>query len=117
MRVLVCGGRDFNDSDFIWNKLYELNSSEGPFTCLIHGCAAGVDTQAKIWAETLKIPILGFRAEWQKYGNIAGPMRNGRMLRDGKPNLVIAFPGNRGTMNMKRQAREAGIRVIEITIS
>jgi hypothetical protein len=31
-----------------------------------------------------------------------------------KPDIVIAFPGGRGTAMMKRLARKAGIRVIEI---
>lgn len=114
MRVLVCGGRDFMDSDFIWNKLHELNSSEGPFTTIIHGYASGVDTQAGIWANMMNIPVLGFRAEWEKYGPPAGMMRNGRMLRDGKPDLIIAFPGGKGTRNMKQQAREAGIKILSV---
>lgn len=37
------------------------------------------------------------------------------MLRDGKPDIVIAFPGGRGTADMICQARAAGIRVEEIS--
>jgi ABC-type Fe3+-hydroxamate transport system substrate-binding protein len=47
-----------------------------------------------------------------KYGPSAGPIRNGRML-EYKPDLVIAFPGGRGTANMVKQARKAGIAVVE----
>jgi hypothetical protein len=36
------------------------------------------------------------------------------MLREGKPDLVIAFPGGRGTAHMTRIALEAGLKVIEI---
>ena len=32
----------------------------------------------------------------------------------GKPDLVVAFPGGAGTLNMVMQARKAGVRVIEI---
>lgn len=114
MRVIVCGGRDFSDTDFIWNMLTSIHQHEGPFTTVIHGCAPGVDSQAEIWAATNNLKIASFRAEWQKYGNYAGSIRNGRMLREGNPDLVIAFPGSRGTRNMIRQAEEADIRVIRI---
>ena len=36
------------------------------------------------------------------------------MLDDGKPDMVVAFPGGRGTEDMMRRARNAGIRVIEV---
>lgn len=114
MRVLVCGGRDFTDEKFVWSKLSELNQSEGPFTTLIHGDAPGVDTYAKNWGKENQLQVIGFPAEWDKYGNMAGRIRNGVMLREGRPELVIAFPGNRGTANMIRQARNAGIWVLDI---
>jgi len=115
MRVLVCGSRDFDDYDFVWNKIHELDSRLGPFTTLIHGYASGVDSQAAIVAGTLKdCKIIGYRAEWRRYGKRAGPIRNQRMLDEGKPDLVIAFPGGRGTADMKQRARRAGIEVLEI---
>jgi hypothetical protein len=36
------------------------------------------------------------------------------MLDEGKPDLVIAFPGGRGATDMVRRAREAGVETIEI---
>ena len=33
------------------------------------------------------------------------------MLAEGKPDLVVAFPGGAGTANMIEQARAAGVRV------
>jgi hypothetical protein len=52
-------------------------------------------------------------AEWEKYGRLAGPKRNARML-EWKPNLVIAFPGGAGTSNMVKQANAAGVTVISV---
>ena len=37
------------------------------------------------------------------------------MIVDGKPDLVVAFPGGRGTRNMMKLAREYGLRLLEIT--
>ena len=36
------------------------------------------------------------------------------MLDEGKPDLVIAFPGGRGTADMVRKANRAGVKVVEI---
>jgi hypothetical protein len=44
-----------------------------------------------------------------------GPIRNKPMLEEGKPDLVVAFPSGRGTANMMKQAREAGVPVRVIT--
>ena len=35
------------------------------------------------------------------------------MLVNFKPDMVVAFPGGRGTQDMLRKAREMGVKVIE----
>jgi len=118
IRVLVCGGRDFDDRDFIWNTLCDLDMKRGPFSCVIHGAATGADTEAMIWAQAMagsghQVKHLPMAAEWGKYGKSAGPRRNQRMIDEGRPNLVIAFPGGRGTADMIRRAKAAGLEVLE----
>lgn len=112
MRVLVCGGRDFADSDFIHNTLCELHEQRGPFKVVIHGCATGADSEAQNWAEMMGIKQAPYRADWRLYGRAAGPMRNQRMLDEGKPDMVIAFPGGRGTADMIRRAEASGVKVV-----
>jgi hypothetical protein len=113
-RVLICGGRDFNDRDFIHNTLCALTIKRGPFTVVIHGAATGADHEGMIWAQMMGIKHLPMAADWRKHGKAAGPIRNQRMIDDGKPDLVIAFPGGRGTADMVRRARSAKIEVMEI---
>jgi UDP-N-acetylmuramoylalanine-D-glutamate ligase len=36
------------------------------------------------------------------------------MLNNGKPDLVVAFPGGRGTENMVKQAEAAGVPVKKV---
>jgi hypothetical protein len=60
------------------------------------------------------VTVEQFPAEWGRLGRAAGPIRNAVMLRDGKPELVIAFKGGAGTADMKARARKAGIEVREI---
>jgi len=53
-------------------------------------------------------------ANWAGLGRKAGPIRNQEMLDQGRPNMVVAFPGGRGTADMVRRARGAGVEVIEV---
>lgn len=112
MRVLVCGGRDFADAVFLNAELDRLHA-EYRFTVLIEGCARGADQLAGLWADARGIRHLKFPADWHGLGRKAGPIRNEQMLREGKPNLVVAFPGGRGTAHMSGIARAAGLTVIE----
>ena len=105
MRVLVCGGRDYRgDVSSVLDPL--------PVKLIIHGAARGADSLAEDYAKRREIPYVGVPAEWKLHGKAAGPMRNSKMLKDWMPNLVVAFPGGRGTENMIKQARVAGISVI-----
>lgn len=113
-RVLVCGGRDFTNTTRIFEVLDHYHREAGGFECLIHGAARGADTGAGDWGFARGIPVLRFPADWNTHGNAAGPIRNAQMIAEGKPTLVIAFPGGRGTGNMMRQARECWIPVLEI---
>ena len=113
MRVLVCGGRNFNDAMYLIKSLDQAHM-HGPITTLIHGCAQGADSLADLWAEKNQVQVERYRADWRKYGNGAGPIRNEQMLQQGKPQLVIAFTGGRGTNDMIRQARAAGVPVMKL---
>ncbi len=109
MRVLVCGDRHWQDKDTILAVLAKLDNVE----VIIEGEAKGADTIAREVGEVYGIPVLPFPAEWGKFGKGAGPIRNKQMLKEGRPDLVIAFHANitesKGTKNMLEQARNRGI--------
>jgi hypothetical protein len=113
MRVLVCGGRDFSDRELLFDTLAALHAAT-PITALIHGAAKGADRLAGEWGESAGVPVLAFPADWKRYRNAAGPKRNAQMLAEGKPDLVVAFPGGTGTANMIGQATAAGVTVRRI---
>lgn len=53
--------------------------------------------------------------KWGKqYNRNAGFTRNQQMLDEGKPDLVIAFPGGNGTAHMIKRSLLAGVEVIKI---
>lgn len=86
-----------------------------PDWVIISGKAKGADTVAIEWAVVNWCSWEEYPADWEQYGKAAGPIRNQRMLDEGKPDLVIAFPGGTGTADMVRRAKAAGIEVREIT--
>jgi hypothetical protein len=56
-----------------------------------------------------------YEADWESHGRAAGPIRNAKMLIEGKPDYVIAFPGGYGTLDMKKKAIKAGLEVRDVS--
>jgi hypothetical protein len=114
VRILICGGRDFGNEAAELRAfavaMIKLRARHPGITCVIDGGATGADTLARLWAETMKIPCETYEADWSM-GNYAGPLRNGRMIKEGKPDAGVAFPGGRGTADMVRRLRAANIPV------
>lgn len=113
IRVLVCGGRDYNDCHRVWTVLGDLHAVT-PIAEIIHGGAPGADMWARTWGHSANLPVFEYAADWRRHGRAAGPIRNQQMIDEGKPNLVVAFPGGRGTADMVKRARAAGIEVREV---
>ena len=118
MRVLVCGGRSYGVKDdaarlFMFRHLSTLHEKYY-FTAIIEGGAPGADASAATFGRMNSIPVLTFKADWNEYGRAAGPIRNRRMIEEGHPDLVVAFPGGRGTADMMFWAKKAGVKVIEL---
>lgn len=111
MKVLVCGGRDFTSREAVFATLDHLHSIHG-FTAICHGAAKGADRLSGKWAEERSLPCLSYPADWQNHGLSAGPRRNRQMLKEFKPDLVVAFPGGTGTAHMVGISKKAGVRVI-----
>ena len=137
MRVVVTGGRNFGQltgsvldktpeevntiyqqQKLVFKVLDELNTGqEGPIKVLATGGASGADHTAHSWAvdnlvQTASFPVTA--KKWQYVGPKAGPIRNGIMLDTVRPDVVVAFPGGKGTADCKRQAVSKGYRVMEV---
>lgn len=110
IRVLVCGGRKFFDNGAVDRALSRLHAKVG-ITAIIQGGADGADRLAAEWGWDHGIPVATFNADWKAHPRAAGVLRNARMIAEGKPDGVVAFPGERGTADMIRRAEEAGLKV------
>ena len=110
--VLVCGGRDYTDADRAFEVLDALHAKH-TFTWVVHGNARGADTLGAMWADSRNIPSTPYPANWTKHGKAAGPIRNQLMLDSEAIDMVVSFPGGRGTADMVRRAKAKGIPVID----
>lgn len=116
MKVLVCGGRHYADALTLGSWLGGIHK-DTPITEIIEGGATGADFLARRFGDFANIPVLTFKvdkADWKSKSKAAGPIRNKKMLDEGKPDLVVAFPGGNGTANMVEQARAAGVKILEV---
>jgi hypothetical protein len=130
-RVLVCGGRRYAIRERLFAVLDELPAG-------VHTLIVGVDPKRPVgadglaweWAGERQVERLAFPADWydlslpdavirkgfngRLYDAYAGPRRNQAMLDEGRPGLVVSFPGGNGTADMVRRARTAGVPVMEV---
>lgn len=125
MKILVCGGRNFKDYRLLSREIHKLLPEPTDDistwlppngTVIIHGGATGADYLADKWAVANWVPIKEYKADWDKHGKAAGPIRNQQMLDEEHPDVVLAFPTKRskGTWDMVRRAKKAQIRTIVI---
>ena len=114
-RFIVCGGRDYQDREAVFDNLDRLHAKVG-IAAIAHGGATGADTLASMWAASRGVQCHVYAVpdkDWKKKGAAAGPLRNAYMAADFQPDGVVAFPGGRGTMSMTEIAKFNGITVWE----
>lgn len=111
MRLLICGGRDFNDWEFFVATMLDTITEFPEIDLIVHGDADGADTMAYDWAKKVGIQQVRIPANWVGEGKSAGPKRNALMIELINPDLVLAFPTDksRGTYDMTRKADKARI--------
>lgn len=109
--VVVTGGRKFTDRTFVEESLNRFEERiNGPITAMVCGMALGVDLFCHQWALCAGVLVREFPADWNEFGESAGPRRNQQMI-DENPDIEygLVFPGKSGTADMTRRLRKAGI--------
>lgn len=116
--IAITGGRD-------WGQLYRhklwiedalrIIYNHYQFSRIVLGGAIGVDIVAERWArQHALINKMVLRPDYKRFGNSAPLIRNTDMLCMGCPDLVVAFPGARGTDNMCRQTLRREIPLLDL---
>ena len=107
-RVIVCGGRDFQDRNAVFSALDHVHPD-----IVIQGGATGADKLAFDWCRSRLVQCYNMPADWKAHGKAAGPIRNQRMIDEFRPAMLIHFPGGRGTADMINRATKAGLEIVD----
>lgn len=118
MKLIIAGSRNLSPTvGFIRDSISMLNiSHHGTITEEICGGAEGVDAEGQHWASHHGVPVKIFRANWDKYGKGAGPIRNKEMAKYGDVLLLIWNGESRGSANMKREMQILNKPVYEVIL-
>jgi hypothetical protein len=111
MRVLVCGGRYYDNADAVHHELIGFHWRI-PITVMIHGGVSGAGAIAEAWARRNRVAVVRYPPNWECLGKRAEKLRNDFMLADSRPDFVIAFPGGRNTADLVAKASAAGLQVL-----
>ena len=114
-RVIIAGGRDFDDYEYMSTKLNELFKDQNMFNNkaikVISGMAKGADTLGIRYADEHKLTKILFPANWKVYPRIGGFLRNYDMLSIAT-HLITFWDGeSSGTKHMIEIAQMKGIPV------
>ena len=113
-RVIVAGGRDFDDYELLKKRL-DVILMDYENVEIVSGHAKGADMLGEKYAAEKGIPLTVFPADWKKYRIRAGFIRNSQMLEYacGETPLVVAFwdGESHGTKDTIEKAKEKDITV------
>ncbi|SCM79818.1 conserved hypothetical protein [uncultured Pleomorphomonas sp.] len=112
-RIIVRSGPKYQNADRVFLVLDRAVKNLG-MTVLIHSDAKGAESIAAGWAGLHGIETVLLQVDSKLYGKTSVPMLNSKMLEEGKPDYVIAFPGGWDVDDLIRKAHEASVKVYEI---
>lgn len=119
MKLIIAGGRGFNDYDLLEREVLTFISHCGVSLQdieIVSGGASGADKLGEIFANRRDISFRIFPANWKKYGRAAGPIRNQEMAKY-STHLIAFWNGeSKGTKNMITVAKKSNLvtKIIKI---
>ena len=99
IKVIIAGGRDFNDYDLLKNTCDYLLSDYDDIE-IISGNANGADKLGERYAIENNYKLNSFPADWNKYGKSAGYKRNVEMAEYGSALIAFWDGKSKGTGHM-----------------
>lgn len=115
MKIIVAGSREFEDYEMLKNKLDKLLINQKEIQIVSGGCR-GADELGERYAKEKGYSIKVFKADWNKYGKKAGPLRNRQMAEYADGLVAFYKEGSRGTKNMIEEATEKKLKIRIIKI-
>lgn len=108
MKTIIAGSRTVKDYKTVEEAVIK---SEFKITEVVSGCAKGVDSLGESYAGFNRLPVKKYPADWERFGKIAGFIRNQKMA-DYAEALVAVWDGqSKGTEHMINIARQRNLKV------
>lgn len=116
--VIIAGSRNFGNYEKLaasCDKILQETAVSRPVT-VFSGGSTGTDRLGERYARERGYGLRVFPADWEQYGNSAGPVRNCRMAREA--DMVICFWNglSKGTKHMISVARKEGLSLHVIPV-
>lgn len=108
-KLIVAGGRDFNDRDLLttWIDSLANGTLQTKAVSIVSGMARGADALGAEFARLHNVKLYEFPALWNTHGKSAGFIRNQLML-DFSDGLLAFWDGKSvGTADMLYRTRKA----------
>lgn len=116
IRIIIAGGRDFNDYEFLQDKVSDFILMELPEDIwseieIVSGGANGADKLGERYAKERNCKMTRFIPDWNKHGKKAGILRNHEM--GDYADVLLAFwdQKSKGTKDMITYATKQGLWV------
>jgi hypothetical protein len=109
IKAVIAGSRGFNDYEYLKEVVstalqnYSVDQIE-----IVSGCAEGADKLGERLSEEWGCKLTKFPADWVRYGNSAGHLRNIDMSCYGDVIFCFWDGVSNGTRGMIRASRKAG---------
>lgn len=115
-RVIIAGGREFDDYGLLKDKCRYLLSSKivTNKVIIISGHAKGADNLGERFAKEFRLQYEIHPADWGRHGKAAGHIRNAEMAEISDALIAFWDGKSHGTAHMIKTAQTKGLKVTVI---
>lgn len=111
MKVIIAGGRDFDNSNLLTERMDHYLSKLDDNIEIVSGCANGADSIGEIYANNRGYRLKKFPADWNKFGKGAGFKRNVEMAKYADALIAFWDGSSRGTNHMINIAKKERLQI------
>lgn len=115
MKVLVCGGKEFDNLNKAFNVMTELSESD-KITHVIEGGSMGADYFVRLWAQAWDVQYTSYEADLENDGEKAVSIRNAKILsKNSDIQLVVVFPDDsEDTKDIVSKLKQKNVKIVNV---
>lgn len=111
MKLIIAGGRYFNNYELLKEKVDYFLSNESGDIEIVSGKARGADSLGEKYAKEKGYPVKEFPAKWNEYGKRAGYLRNEEMALYATHCVCFWDGKSKGTKHMIDLAKKSNLNL------